>query len=65
MYGLAPYDLIAPPLSYINVLDYNSVEDLAKHLSYLNTNDTAYNEYFRSVDRASLTNEPTFRSYYK
>lgn len=36
-----------PMLSYIDVLDFESVEDMAKYLQYLDTNDTAYNEYFR------------------
>lgn len=36
---------VAPPGSYINILDYPDIESLAKHLKYLDANDTAYNEY--------------------
>ena len=36
---------VAPPGSYINILDYPDIESLAKHLKYLDGNDTAYNEY--------------------
>ena len=37
---------VAIPGSFINVADFESVEALAKYLTYLNSNDTAYNEYF-------------------
>ena len=37
---------LAIPGSFINVIDFESVEALAKYLMYLNSNDTAYNEYF-------------------
>ena len=37
--------MIAPPNSYINILDYPDIKSFAKHLNYLNNNDTAYNEY--------------------
>ena len=37
---------LAIPGSFINVVDFESVEALAKYLIYLNSNDTAYNEYF-------------------
>ncbi|KAF2365079.1 Fucosyltransferase N-terminal [Trinorchestia longiramus] len=47
VYGLGPYEQIGPPHSYINVLDYNSVKDLADHMTYLSRNVTAYAEYFR------------------
>ena len=36
-----------PSHAYINILDFESVEDFAQYLQYLNSNDTAYNEYFR------------------
>lgn len=36
-----------PESSYINALDFESIEALSKYLIYLNGNDTAYNEYFR------------------
>ncbi|XP_015772806.1 PREDICTED: galactoside 3(4)-L-fucosyltransferase-like [Acropora digitifera] len=37
---------LAIPGSFINVVDFESVEALANYLIYLNSNDTAYNEYF-------------------
>ncbi|XP_042890421.1 glycoprotein 3-alpha-L-fucosyltransferase A-like [Penaeus japonicus] len=46
VYGKANYSIAAPPHSYINVLDFASVKDLAQYLLYLDGNDTAYNEYF-------------------
>ncbi|EDO40479.1 predicted protein, partial [Nematostella vectensis] len=35
------------PGSYIDVLDFPGPKTLANYLHYLNSNDTAYNEYFR------------------
>eukprot|EP01116_Phalansterium_solitarium_P014103 TRINITY_DN31627_c0_g1_i1.p1 TRINITY_DN31627_c0_g1~~TRINITY_DN31627_c0_g1_i1.p1 ORF type:complete len:469 (-),score=94.13 TRINITY_DN31627_c0_g1_i1:202-1608(-) len=35
-----------PPNSIINIDDFNSTEELANYLLYLDGNDTAYNEYF-------------------
>ncbi|EPB74943.1 hypothetical protein ANCCEY_05960 [Ancylostoma ceylanicum] len=40
------YMRVAPPHSFIHVDDYEP-QELAKYLTYLNNNDTAYNEYFR------------------
>ena len=48
---------LAIPGSFINVVDFESVEALAKYLIHLNSNDTAYNEYFkwkRKFKRAPL-----------
>ena len=46
--GGANYDdKITIPGSFINILDFPSVESLANYLLYLDKNDTAYNEYFR------------------
>ena len=45
--GGAYYTKLAIPSSYINVLDFKSVKQLAEYLHYLNRNDTAYNEYFK------------------
>ncbi|XP_066979138.1 alpha-(1,3)-fucosyltransferase C-like [Macrobrachium rosenbergii] len=47
VYGLADYDKIAPPGSYINALKFPDVRSLAEYLKYLDGNDTAYNDYFR------------------
>ena len=44
--GGADYKKIAIPGSYINVLDFSSVKALADYLLYLDSNDTAYMEYF-------------------
>jgi len=51
VYGLGSYDTVAPPHSYINVFDFDSVRDLADYLLYLDGNDTAYNEYFWLVGK--------------
>lgn len=45
-FGWANYSLYGPPGSYINALDYDSVENLAKHLLYLDQNDDEYVKYF-------------------
>ena len=45
--GGANYTKLAIPGSYINVLDFKSVKDLADYLHYLDKNSTAYNEYFK------------------
>ena len=34
------------PKTYIDILDFPNAETLANYLKYLDTNDTAYNEYF-------------------
>ena len=46
VYSGAQFDKIAPPKSYINALDYESPEELANYLLYLDKNHTAYKEYF-------------------
>ena len=45
-FGWANYSLYGPPGSYINALDYDSVEDLAKYLLYLDQNEDEYLKYF-------------------
>lgn len=37
--------ILAPPKSYINALDFKDLKSLANYLTYLDSNDTAYNEY--------------------
>jgi hypothetical protein len=37
---------VAPPNSYINAYNFKSAKSLADYLNYLNSNDTAYFEYF-------------------
>ena len=34
------------PGSYINIMDFKSLKDVANYINYLDKNDTAYNEYF-------------------
>ena len=41
------YKKVAPPKSYIDVNDFNSVEELAKYLKYLDQNDEEYLSYFK------------------
>ena len=43
----ANYTKLAVPGSYINVMDFKTVKQLAEYLQYLDKNNTAYNEYFR------------------
>ena len=45
--GGADYTKLAIPGSYINVLDFKTLKQLANYLHYLDTNNTAYNEYFK------------------
>ena len=45
--GGANYSQIAPPKSYIDALNFANPKHLAKHLNYLISNSTAYNEYFQ------------------
>ena len=45
-FGGADYDTLAPPHSYINVLDFASVKDLANYLKELQDDDAKYAAYF-------------------
>jgi len=45
--GGANYTKLAVPGSYINVMDFKTVKQLAEYLQYLDKNNTAYNEYFK------------------
>ena len=47
VFGGANYSRLAIPGTYINARDFKSLKELADHLHYLNSNDTAYNEFFR------------------
>ena len=42
--GGADYGKLAPPHSYIDVNDFSTVEDLAKHLNYLRDNKVCNNQ---------------------
>ena len=41
------YAAVAPPKSFINILDFPNLEAFAEHVKYLDSNDTAYNEYHK------------------
>ena len=45
--GGTNYSKLAIPGSYINVMDFKTVKQLAEYLQYLDKNNTAYNEYFK------------------
>jgi len=42
----ASYEAVAPHHSFIHVEDFETLKDLVKHLKYLESNETAYAEYF-------------------
>ena len=44
--GSGNYSKYAPPKSFINIQDFGSEKELADYLIYLNSNVTAYAEYF-------------------
>ncbi|ELU13387.1 hypothetical protein CAPTEDRAFT_75881, partial [Capitella teleta] len=50
--GGVEYSNIMPKDSFIDVRDFDSAKDLAKYISYLDSNDTAYNAILRN--KASL-----------
>jgi alpha-1,3-fucosyltransferase len=47
VYGYGPYERWVPKSGYINAFDYPEPIVLAKYLLYLDSNKTAYNEYFK------------------
>jgi hypothetical protein len=47
VYGYGSYESQIPKSAYINALDFESPTDLAKYLLYLDSNATAYNQYFK------------------
>ena len=51
---------LAVPGSYINVMDFKSVKDLADYLVMLDKNDTAYNEYFSWKERYYVDVPPSW-----
>jgi len=46
VFGGADYRAMFPSMSFINVMDYNSVDDLANYLNYLSRNPTEWLKYF-------------------
>ncbi|XP_046582771.1 alpha-(1,3)-fucosyltransferase C-like [Haliotis rubra] len=44
--GGGDYNKVAPPHSFIDISDFNTLQELAEYLRYLDKNDTAYNSYF-------------------
>ena len=53
--GGADYKRLAPPHSYIDILDFPSVDSLARYLRVLDRNSSAYNEYFDWRTRYKVT----------
>ncbi|KAL7634188.1 UNVERIFIED_CONTAM: hypothetical protein RMT77_015517 [Armadillidium vulgare] len=47
VYGAGDYSAVSPPHSYINVRKFLNAKSLAEYLLYLDSNDTAYMEYFK------------------
>ena len=61
-FGRVDYSLYGPPGSYINALDYDSVEDVANYLLYLDKNEDEYLNYFQwrgkyNVESFSVENQ--------
>lgn len=56
------YETIAIPNSFLHVDDFNSVEDLAKELHRLNTNDHEYNKYLQWTQLYDVSENFTFRT---
>ena len=44
--GGGKYSSVAPPKSYVSVMDFLSIQSLTKYLKHLDGNETAYLEYF-------------------
>lgn len=61
--GGANYTKLAIPGSYINVLDFKTVKDLADYLHYLDKNSTAYNQYFMWRQKYRELRMPHFCSF--
>jgi hypothetical protein len=46
VYGGADYASLFPPYSFINILDFPTIEELAKYLQDLSSNPTEWRKYF-------------------
>ena len=46
VYGHANYSALAPTKSHINIEDFQTLQQLADYLIYLDGNETAFAEYF-------------------
>ncbi|CAH8875883.1 unnamed protein product [Trichobilharzia szidati] len=53
--SIEEYQKVAPPHSFIHVDEFDSPEELAEYLKYLDKNDTAYNEYFAWHDKGVVS----------
>ena len=56
--GSGSYKDLLPPGSYIDIRDYSSPAALAKHLKYLDGNNSAFMEYFRWHDSQACEETP-------
>ena len=61
--GGANYTKLAIPGSYINVMDFKTVKDLADYLHYLDKNNTAFNEYFKWRQKYRTIEIPFYCSF--
>ncbi|KAA0195113.1 hypothetical protein HAZT_HAZT010087 [Hyalella azteca] len=63
-YGLGQELTGAPKDAYIDVFDFPDVQTLAAYLLYLDSNATAYNEYFR-YNALANSNATTYNEYFR
>lgn len=61
VYGGGNYSKIAPPKSVINVMDFDSVEDLGKYLKFLDENPEEYLKFFewKKYYAIQISRQPT------
>lgn len=58
------YKKLAPPGSFIHVDQFDSVESLKDYLEYLDSNDTAYLEYFKWKE-SGIVREHSIKEHYQ
>ncbi|RNA05317.1 alpha-(1-3)-fucosyltransferase C-like [Brachionus plicatilis] len=56
VFGYGPYDQLIPRSAYINALDFKTPKELVNYLTYLESNSTAYNSYFKWKKYIKKTN---------
>ncbi|RXG58179.1 Alpha-(1,3)-fucosyltransferase C [Armadillidium vulgare] len=62
VFGAGDYSAVSPPHSYINVKNFENAKSLAEYLLYLDSNDTAYKEYFKWKEDYISTEENIMRA---